>query len=108
MIDSLQLKDGQTLYWFYNADMLGGKSVSYFAIGNSLCETYDSNAIIKGDLMYEINHVNRDTIYVTTFIGFETLKKHPVFSFQNVDAQPGQSFKRHELAQEKPFSELCK
>jgi hypothetical protein len=107
LIDSLYLQNNETLYWFYNADMLGGKSVSYISIGKDICDASSTNAVIKGDLIYEVN-ANKDTIYITTFKGFETLKTHPVYVFENREFVHGQQFKRHSLNKETPFKEVCK
>lgn len=109
LIDSLQLPDKETLYWYYYADGLGSKSLTYMAIGNNLCAISESNAIIKGDLIYDINAVQGDTIYLTTFKGFDVLKKHPVYSFKNKDAPYGKNtFNRHSLKEEILLEELCK
>ena len=108
LIDSLQLNNDKTLYWFYLADKLGGKSVSYLSISKSPCDISSSNAAVRGDMLYEINVVKKDSIFVTSYKGFEILKKTPPFVFVNKDFKYGQSFIRHGIKQEISIEEVCK
>lgn len=108
LVDSLLLGKGETLYWYYFADELGGMSISYMSITDSLCKLSTANADISGDLIYEINRVDKDSIFITSFKGFNVLKNNSRYIYVNKGFNYGQSFSRHNLKKEILLDKLCK
>jgi hypothetical protein len=106
LIDSIRINNSQNLYWFKIESGIGSSSVSFISISKTLCEVNKTNALIKGDLIYQVNYHN-DTIRITSRLGFKILRKYGKYKFINRNLEPGQKISRH-IQKELPFSRLCK
>lgn len=108
LVDSIKLANNETLFWFYYVDGLNDKGLAYLSIGKSLCEVSNLNAIISCESIYEIEPGQKDTVSITTYNGYNTLKQYPGIVFRNIDFKYGQHFKRNYLDHEILISEVCK
>jgi hypothetical protein len=108
LIDSIKLDNAENLYWFKLESGIGNSSVSFISIAKNACEVNKDNAIIKGDLIYQVNCYNDDTIVVTSRLNYETLKPFSKYKFVNKDFESGQKILHQNLQKEIPFTQLCK
>lgn len=93
-------------YWFYYPDGLNSRGLTYISIEKSACDVSAVNAIVKGDLLYEVSAGKNDTI--TSSGGFEVLSNNSGYAFKNQDSGYGSEFKRNALRDEILITNICR
>lgn len=108
LIDSVKLNNDETLYWFKYGEITGSTSVSYMAIEKKACNISDKNAIIKGDLIYRIDTIRNDSIFVISRLGLQVIKTHSKYKFIDRKFSYDEHYKDKGLKKEVSITNICK
>jgi hypothetical protein len=107
LIDTLRIKGSQTLYWFKYEGGVSTSTISYMTISDSPCNISRNGAIITGDLIYRIDTIRNDTIFIVSRLGFTLLHPNSTYKFVNEDFSYYNEYKPKHLKRELLLSEIC-
>jgi hypothetical protein len=108
VVDSIPLNNGKSIFWYKLKDMLGSSSVSYIGIYANACQIDSSNYLVKGDLLYQINLLGKNTLQITSHSGIEIVHKTDDMEFVDKHFEHGQKFTRNTLTNEVILDSICK
>ncbi|TAM92955.1 MAG: hypothetical protein EPN39_21190 [Chitinophagaceae bacterium] len=107
LIDSLKINNLETLYWFKYEGGISTSTVSYMAVSDNPCGISKDNAIIAGDLIYRIDTVRNDTIFIISRLGFTVLRQNSTYKFINEDFSYYKKHKPKHLKEQVFLSKIC-
>lgn len=107
LIDSLKINNLETLYWFKYEGGISTSTVSYMTVSDNPCNISKDNAIITGDLIYRIDTVKNDSIFIVTQLGFKILRLSPQYKFISEDFSYDKKYKAIQLKKKFSLSRIC-
>lgn len=107
LIDTVRIKKSHTLYWFKYEGGISTSTISYMTISDNPCNISKNNAFITGDLIYRIDTVRNDTIFIISRLGFTVLRPNSTYKFVNENFSYYEKYKPKHLKKEMFLSEIC-
>lgn len=107
LIDTVRIDDAKTLYWFKYEGGINSSTISYMTISDNPCDISKNNAIITGDLIYRIDSVKNDSIFIVTQLGFKILRPNSQYKFIGEDFSYDKKYKAIGLKKEFFLSKIC-
>jgi len=107
LIDTVGIDDSRTLYWFKYEGGISSSTISYMSISDNPCDISKENALLTGDLIYRIDTVKKDSIFIVTQLGFKILHPSSRYKFINEDFSYDKKYKAIGLKKEFFLSKIC-
>jgi len=107
LIDSLQLSNRESLYWYKYETITNHSGLDLIAITGNPCSVSDSNTFFRGNLILDVSKGVGDTIFITSFQPIEKLKDGK-YIFINKTSKYGEDYKKKSLNKEIAFSQFCR
>ena len=107
LMDSVKLNNHETLYW-YKYELIGHTNVSYMSIVPNVCQvSREKNALIEGDLIYRIDTIRNDSIFIISRSGFKILHPNPAYQFIDQRFSFEEQYREKGFKKEVLISNIC-